>query len=85
MPCAAPYKHFANQNARLQAIVDHINKEWYARRGLIVEKYAGDTGRQPAEISAAHISFPIEFPGFRSTIMMKDMEDAQENMRRNPN
>ncbi len=79
--CAAPYKHFADQNAMLQAIVDHINQEWYARQDVIVEKYAGDTRRQLVEISMAYISFLVEFPSFRSTIMMKDVEDAPENVR----
>ena len=39
--CAAPYKHFADQQELIQAIIDHINQEWYRRQSIIEKNMKG--------------------------------------------
>ena len=79
--CAAPYKHFADQQELIQAIIDHINQEWYRRQSIIEKKYEGDTRKQLVEISRAYIYFLVEYPSFRSTIMIRDNEEEPEHIR----
>ncbi len=69
--CAAPYKHFADRETFLAAIIEYINKKWTERVHLIEEKYAPDSRRQVVEVCIDFIRFLVETPRFRSILMLK--------------
>ncbi|MDR0840577.1 MAG: TetR/AcrR family transcriptional regulator [Christensenellaceae bacterium] len=76
--CAAPYKHFADKAALLLAIVEYINRQWYAQQDRVIAAFPGDIKAQLVEVSMAYIRFLLDNPHFRSIIMLRDttMDDA---------
>jgi len=79
--CAAPYKHFEDQHHLIRCIIEHLKEEWYGRQRTIEEKYRGNTRKQLMEISMEYVRFLLDYPYFRSTIMMRDAEEQDENVR----
>lgn len=75
--CAAPYKHFADKNDLLLAIILYINRQWYTQQSAIIAPYAEDPRRQLIEISMAYIKFLLDNPHFRSIIMLRDDSMAE--------
>ena len=70
--CAAPYKHFADKNEFVLAIIRYINEEWQHEQQRIQERFAGDTRRQLVETSVAYVRFLRDNPHYRSIIMLRD-------------
>ncbi len=70
--CAAPYKHFADKDQFIAAIIEYINSQWHQRQQEILRQFPSNTRRQLLEISMAYVQFLVENPHFRSIIMMRD-------------
>ena len=70
--CAAPYKHFADKQDFIAAIIRFGNSQWKERQRKIVDMYPSPRRKQILEISLEHIRFLVENPYFRSLIMLKD-------------
>ena len=79
--CAAPYKHFADKNDFILAVIRYINQQWYALQNGIIEQYPGDVRRQLVEISLAYIKFLVENPHFRSIVMLREANMDSEQIR----
>ena len=76
--CAAPYKHFADQQELIHSVLDHIKQEWFRRQKLVEEQFVGNTRQQLVEISRAYIRFLRDYPSFRSFIMIRESDDREE-------
>lgn len=72
--CAAPYKHFADKQSFVAAIIEYVNTRWYERQELILTKYPSDIRKQITQISLEYIRFLVENSYFRAIIMSKDDE-----------
>ncbi|MBQ3223642.1 MAG: TetR/AcrR family transcriptional regulator, partial [Clostridia bacterium] len=76
--CAAPYKHFADLNDFLLAIVRYINGQWHTHQQEILREFPDDPRRQLTEISVAYIRFLMDNPHFRSIVMLHESDmDAE--------
>ena len=71
--CAAPYKHFADKQSFIAAIIDFINARWNERQVRIM-KEARSEQEQLVKVSVEYIRFLVENPHFRSVIMLKNEE-----------
>lgn len=70
--CAAPYKHFADKQELISAVIEYIHDRWRERQKIVAEQYAGDSRRVLVEVSIAYIRFLSDNPQFRSVIMQRD-------------
>ena len=70
--CAAPYKHFADKQDFIAAIIHFGNTQWKTRQRKVVDLYPSPRRKQILEISLEYIRFLVENPYFRSLIMLKD-------------
>lgn len=70
--CAAPYKHFADKQDFIAAIIHYGNGIWKERQRKVVDLYPSPRRKQILEISLEYIRFLVENPYFRSLIMLKD-------------
>jgi len=69
--CAAPYKHFADKQSYILAILEHINEDWAARQAAVAARYPGSYRTQLIETCLEYIRFMVENPYFRSVILLK--------------
>ncbi len=69
--CAAPYKHFADKQAFITAIVKHISRTWDERQRAAAARYT-ETQMRLVEVCREYISFLVENPQLRTIIMQKD-------------
>ena len=76
--CAAPYKHFADLNDFLLAIVRYVNQQWYAIQKRIIAAHPDDPRRQLTEISVEYIRFLMDNSHFRSIIMLREDDISPE-------
>lgn len=70
--CAAPYKHFKDKQALIQAIADRINHEWFNRQEAALSQLKGDAGAQLRVICKEYLRFLRENPHFCSLITQHD-------------
>lgn len=70
--CAAPYKHFTDKNDLILAIILYVNQQWCDKQPGIIAPFPGDPRRQLIEMSMAYIQFLLDYPHFRSIIMLRD-------------
>jgi len=72
--CAAPYKHFADKQSFVAAILEYFNTKWYERQEIVVRKYPTPVRKQILEVSLEYIRYLVENSYYRSLIMSKDEE-----------
>lgn len=72
--CGAPYKHFGDRKEFIDAIIDHVNRQWKAQQTKLLEDYAGDTKAQIVEMSTGYVKFLIENPHLQSILTLKNAE-----------
>ena len=70
--CAAPYKHFANKNEFIAAIIEYGNSLWGIRQRRVIAEHPGSTHEQLLFLCRDYILFLVENPYFRSVLMSKD-------------
>jgi Transcriptional regulator len=75
--CAAPYKHFADKQSYIAAIISYINGVWDERQRQASARRTA-TRERLVEICREYISFLVENPQFRVIIMQKDSEGGGE-------
>ncbi len=76
--CAAPYKHFANKNEFIAAVIEYGKSLWTQRQSKRIQEHASSTREQLLAICREYINFLVENPYFRSVLMSKDRSfDAQ--------
>jgi len=76
--CAAPYKHFADKQSYIVAILEHINEEWAERQEAVVARFPGSYKTQLIESCLEYIRFMVEKPYFRSVILLKYEDFGQK-------
>lgn len=72
--CAAPAKHFGDRNGFLAAIIEYVNLQWRDRQLHIIEENKDSIRAQIIEVSVGYVQFLVEYPHFRSILMLKDDE-----------
>lgn len=77
--CAAPYRHFADKQAFIAAIIEHINQQWLARQTTVLQNCPGPTRKKILDVSVEYVRFLVEHAQFRSIIMMK-YDDANAHI-----
>lgn len=79
LSCAAPYKHFKNKREVIEAILLHINADWYRRQDLVLKRFEKSPLRvQLVELSLEFVRFMVENPQFRSILMIHDATFSTE-------
>ncbi len=79
--CAAPYKHFKDTKAFIEAILDYINQIYAARQKKVLERYADcDSRTQLLQVALDYIRFLAEYPELRR-IIMQNYKDSDESFR----
>lgn len=72
LSCAAPYKHFRDKQALIQAIADRLNGDWFTRQTEALEQMGGSTGSQLRVICKEYLHFLCENPQFCALITQRD-------------
>ena len=70
--CAAPYKHFKDKQALIEAIADTLNSRWLDRQAEALGKLGGDPGAQLRIICKEYLKFLQENPNFCALITQRD-------------
>lgn len=70
--CAAPYKHFKDKQCFVVEIIAYINAAWNERQQDVLKRVPLPRRAQIVEISLEYIRFLVDYPYFRSVIMLKD-------------
>lgn len=70
--CAAPYKHFKDKRALIEAIADTLNHQWFNRQAEALDKLGGDPGAQLRTICKEYLRFLRENPNFCALITQRD-------------
>lgn len=76
--CAAPYKHFKNKDDLFLAVLDYVNRQWYAVQTGVAAATEGSIPDQLAAIGLAYIKFNTENPQFRAVVMLRDDDMTPE-------
>lgn len=79
--CATPYKHFANKNEFVAAIIEYAKILWTQRQCKVVLEHSGSTREQLLFICREYIIFLVENPYFRSVLMSKDQSFDAEHLK----
>lgn len=72
LSCAAPYKHFRDKQALIQAIADRLNGDWFTRQTEALEQMGGSTGSQLRLVCKEYLHFLCENPQFCALITQRD-------------
>lgn len=70
--CAAPYKHFKDKGALIEAITETINTEWFNRQEETLRRFGTDTDAQLRAICKEYLRFLCENPNFCTLITQRD-------------
>ncbi len=70
--CAAPYKHFKDKQALIEAIADTLNSRWLDRQAEALGELGGDPGAQLRTICTEYLKFLSENPNFCALITQRD-------------
>ena len=70
--CAAPYKHFKDKRALIEAIAERLNSEWFNRQEEALSRLSGDVGAQLRAICKEYLRFLCENPNFCSLLTLQD-------------
>lgn len=70
--CAAPYKHFKDKQALIEAIADTLNSRWLDRQAEALGELSGDPGAQLKTICKEYLKFLSENPNFCALITQRD-------------
>ena len=70
--CAAPYKHFKDRQALIEAIAEELNRKWFNRQAEALSRLGGDAGAQLRVICKEYLKFLRENPNFCALITQRD-------------
>lgn len=70
--CAAPYKHFKDRQALLEAVADALNRDWFARQADALRSLEGNVGAQLRVICSEYLHFLCDTPHFCALITQRD-------------
>ena len=70
--CAAPYKHFKDKRALIEAIAETLNSEWFNRQETMLRRFGSDPGAQLRAICKEYLKFLCENPNFCALITQRD-------------
>lgn len=70
--CAAPYKHFKDKRALIEAIAETLNSEWFNRQEDMLSRLGSDPGAQLRAICKEYLKFLCENPNFCALITQRD-------------
>lgn len=79
--CAAPYKHFKDKNALIQAIVKQYNALWETRQIQVIQTYANDLTMQLREICMEYLRFLLDYPHFCMLATQTDAATSKWHLR----
>ena len=68
--CAAPYKHFADKQSFIAAILEYISAEWAARQQTVLSRCPDQPAQKILELGVEYVRFLVENPQFRAIIML---------------
>jgi len=72
LSCAAPYKHFKDKQALIQAVAETLNQQWFARQARAVAECSDDAGAQLRAVCRTYLHFLQENPKFCALITQRD-------------
>ena len=70
--CAAPYKHFKDKRAFIEAIAERLNSEWFNRQEEALRELGDDPGAQLRAVCKEYLRFLCENPKFCALITQRD-------------
>jgi len=70
--CAAPYKHFKDKRAFIEAIAERLNTEWFNRQTEALGQLGDDVGAQLRAVCKEYLRFLCDNPNFCALITLRD-------------
>ena len=70
--CAAPYKHFKDKNALIQAIGQTYNDEWARRQRVVLDKAGDDVAQTLREVCKEYLRFLLDNPNYCALVTLND-------------
>ena len=70
--CAAPYKHFKDKGALIQAIAREYNVKWSLRQRAVLERMGEDITLKLREICKEYLRFLLDNPNFCALVSLSD-------------
>lgn len=80
--CAAPYNHFRDKQAFMQAVADAINADWFARQADALRRLQSDTAAQLRVICKEYLRFLCDNPHFCALITQRDESTGKWHLSR---
>lgn len=80
--CAAPYKHFRDKQAFIQAVADALNADWFARQADAIRRLEGDAAAQLRVICKEYLRFLCDNPHFCALITQRDESTGKWHLSR---
>lgn len=77
LSCAAPYKHFRDKQALIEAVVEYLNRQWFARQEVILQNLGDDTGAKLRVICKEYLRFLCENPDFCNLVTQRDQASGR--------
>ena len=79
--CAAPYKHFKDKRALMQAIAEHYNARWAERQKAVLDAAGEDITRQLQEVCKEYLRFLLDNPNYCALVTLSDAATGKWFMR----
>ena len=79
--CAAPYKHFKDKGALIEAIAEHYNARWAERQRAALAQAGDDITQQLREMCKEYLRFLLDNPKFCALVTLKDAATGKWFMR----
>ena len=70
--CAAPYKHFRDKGALIQAIAYEYNAQWSRRQLAVLERAGEDITLTLQEVCKEYLRFLLDNPNFCALVSLTD-------------
>ena len=70
--CAAPYKHFKDKRALVQAIAETYNAQWAARQKAVLERNGSDITQTLREVCKEYLRFLLDNPNYCALVTLND-------------
>lgn len=79
--CAAPYKHFKDKSALVQAIAQTYNAQWASRQHRVLENAGGDVAQTLREVCKEYLRFLLDNPNYCALVTLNDATTGKWFMR----
>ena len=80
--CAAPYRHFRDKQALIDAVADAINRDWFERQSRALQAADGGVADQLRTVCKEYLRFLRDNPAFCALITQRDEDSGKWRLNR---